>query len=209
MIKETVILGYSGHGLIVAESAIDAKVNLLHYSEFNKMMINPFNLNFLGYEEAENFKGWGNEYDFILGIGDNKIREKVAKLVISRNKELLTVIHSTASISKLTQIGIGSFISKNVSINLLSSIGKFCIVNTSSVIEHECTLADSVHIAPGAVLAGNVNVGKYSFIGANAVVKQGVKIGENSIIGAGSVVINNVPNNEIWAGNPAKPLQRK
>lgn len=34
--------------------------------------------------------------------------------------------------------------------------------------------------------------------------EKGVPIGENSIIGTGSVVTKSVPDNQIWAGNPAK-----
>ena len=42
------------------------------------------------------------------------------------------------------------------------------------------------------------------FIGARCLILKGVVVGENSIIGAGSVVTKNIPDNEIWAGNPAK-----
>ena len=45
------------------------------------------------------------------------------------------------------------------------------------------------------------------FIGTNCIILKGVKIGKNSIIGAGSVVSKNIPENEIWAGNPAKFLK--
>ena len=44
----------------------------------------------------------------------------------------------------------------------------------------------------------------YAFIGGNSIILKGVSIGKRSIIGGGSVVTNNVPDNEIWAGNPAK-----
>ncbi len=42
------------------------------------------------------------------------------------------------------------------------------------------------------------------FIGAHSTILKGVKIGKNSIVGACSVVTRNIPENQIWAGNPAK-----
>ncbi|REC50841.1 N-acetyltransferase [Chryseobacterium piscium] len=47
-------------------------------------------------------------------------------------------------------------------------------------------------------------VKKGASIGANATILAGITIGENSLIGAGSVVTKNIPENEIWVGNPAK-----
>ena len=47
-----------------------------------------------------------------------------------------------------------------------------------------------------------------AFIGAMCFIGKGVTIGENSIVGAGSVVTKNIPDNEIWAGNPAKFIKK-
>lgn len=47
-----------------------------------------------------------------------------------------------------------------------------------------------------------------SSIGANATVLGGIVIGENSMIGAGSLVTRNVPDNELWIGNPAKFIRK-
>jgi acetyltransferase-like isoleucine patch superfamily enzyme len=45
------------------------------------------------------------------------------------------------------------------------------------------------------------------FIGGHSLILKGVTIGKNSIVGAGSVVARNIPENEIWAGNPAKKIK--
>ena len=47
-----------------------------------------------------------------------------------------------------------------------------------------------------------------AFIGARCIILKGVTIGENSIVGAGSVVTKSIPDNEIWAGNPAKFIRK-
>ena len=41
-------------------------------------------------------------------------------------------------------------------------------------------------------------------IGANATILPGVVIGENSLVGAGSVVVRDVPDGKVVAGNPAR-----
>ena len=51
-------------------------------------------------------------------------------------------------------------------------------------------------------------VKKGASIGANATILCGVTVGENAMIGAGSVVTRNVPDNEIWVGNPAALLKK-
>lgn len=47
-----------------------------------------------------------------------------------------------------------------------------------------------------------------AFIGGHSIILKGVTIGQKSVIGAGSIVTRNVPDCEIWAGNPAKFVRK-
>lgn len=51
-------------------------------------------------------------------------------------------------------------------------------------------------------------IGDNVWIGTNSKIMKNIKIGKNSIISAGSVVIKDVPENVIVAGNPAKIVKR-
>lgn len=203
----TVLIGYSGHGYVVAEAAIEAGFNVNYYTDLNKIDFNPYNLKYLGFEGDKNFNEWHQGYNYILGIGDNKLRNKIASLVIVSGAQLGTVIHPTASVSKWSKLGLGVFVARNVMVNPISTIGDFSILNTGSIIEHECILGEAVHIAPGAILSGNVRVGNRSFIGANAVIKQGVVIGEDVLVGAGAVILKNVPSGSKIVGNPGRLIK--
>jgi sugar O-acyltransferase (sialic acid O-acetyltransferase NeuD family) len=202
--NKNVIIGYSGHAYVVIESYISHGNELNFYADTNELPKNPFNLEYLGFESDANFKGWDMTLNYILGIGDNNIREKAGNLILSKSKTLLNVIDSNAIISKSVIIGNGVYASKGVLVNAFSSIGNFSILNTGCIIEHECEIGIAAHIAPGAVLAGNVKVGDRSFIGANSVIKQGVEIGNDVIIGAGSVIIKDVKSNTKIVGNPGR-----
>lgn len=51
---------------------------------------------------------------------------------------------------------------------------------------------------------GKIIIHDNCFIGSGAYIMPGVEIGPNCIIGAGSIVTKNVPENSVFAGNPAR-----
>ena len=202
--KETaILLGYSGHGIVVSEAAALAGIDILGYTGLEEVSMNPYNFNFLGDENDPRFQ-WDRCKRYVLGVGSNTIRKRIAIQVESAGGKCLTIVHPNSSLASEIRIGEGTFVARNVAINPLVQVGKNVILNTSCTIDHECIIGDNVHIAPGAVLAGNVIVEDGAFVGANAVVKQGLTIGRNSTIGAGSVVLRSVGPNQVVVGNPAR-----
>ena len=140
----------------------------------------------------------------VVAIGDNAVRKKEADDV---RHAFTNVVHPSAIISPFARLGQGNMILHGAIVQAAAAIGNHVILNTGSQVDHDCVIEDFVHVAPGAILCGNVQVGEGSLIGTGAIVIPGKKVGAWSIIGAGSVVIDNIPDNVVAVGNPAKVIK--
>ncbi len=207
MKKSVYILGYSGHSYSVIDAFLSNNINVSGYFDIKEAINNPYNINYLGHEnELPLTEIVKNNFVFPC-VGSNKLRKTLSALFSKANLNETSIVHKNAYVSNNSSIGKSTVVCNGALINPNCVIGNFSIINTGAIIEHDCLIDDFVHIASGAVLAGNVKVKEMSFIGANATIKQGVKIGRNVLIGAGSVVLNDVPDNSVFVGNPAKYLK--
>lgn len=68
---------------------------------------------------------------------------------------------------------------------------------------HSISYEDRVQLGDHQVNTAPVLIEQGAFIGANAVILKGVTIGKRSIVAAGAVVAKDVPEDQIWGGNPA------
>ena len=200
-VNKVILFGYSGHSLVVNDCLGLNRV--FGYFDHEEKIKNPLDIKYLGVETEEVLSQFGNETLAFPSIGNNFLRKKIRLNYLSFNMKEINAIHSSAIISSSAEIGLGTMVGPNAIINAKAIVKNGVIVNSGVIIEHECSIFDYVHLAPGVVLAGNVTVEELSFIGANSVVKEGVNIGKNVIIGAGSVVLNDIPDNEMWVGSPA------
>ncbi len=53
-----------------------------------------------------------------------------------------------------------------------------------------------------------VHIGDYVFIGTRSIICKGVTIGNHSIIAAGSVIVKDIPSDEVWGGKPARFIRK-
>ena len=199
------IIGYSGHSFVILDSAIKLKLNCTGYYDRNKKEFNPFDIDYLGLED-----NIINKERIFITIGDNKIRRNVYEDLIKKDFiTFLNIIDPTSSVSKFAFIKPDSSISIGIKsvINSLAKIETGVIINTGAIIEHEVKIGKFSHVGPNATICGDATIGENVFIGANAIIKQGVRIDDNSIIGAGSVVLNNIPSNSTYVGNPAVKIK--
>ena len=98
--NKVVLVGYSGHSFVVADTAIENKLDFIGYTDITKANFNPFHLEYLGTEREYSFFEKNKVTNFLIGIGDNKIREEIYNLILDNNREVLTLISKSANISK-------------------------------------------------------------------------------------------------------------
>ncbi len=207
--KKIIIIGSGGHAKVIADIILKRKEELKEdielkgflddkYNDDNELKI--FDIPVIG--KVDKIKDISKEdIYFIIGIGNNEIREKISK---SYKVNYFTAIHPKATIANKAKIKEGSVVMANAVINSYTEIGKHCIINTGSIIEHDNIIEDFVHISPNVTLAGGVKVGQGSWIGIGASVIEGIKIGSRTMIGAGSVVIKDIEDNKKAFGVPCK-----
>lgn len=72
-----------------------------------------------------------------------------------------------------------------------------------------CILTHFINPQNGDYTCGEVRIKRNAFIGTGTIITKPVTIGERAIVGAGSIVTKNIPDDEVWAGNPARFIRKR
>ena len=127
-------------------------------------------------------------------------------------------LEDTLELQRFPHIG-GVIIGDNVEICSNCSIARGSLSNT--IIGEGTKLDALVHIAhnveigrhcaltAGTIIGGSTRIGDMCWTGLNSTIKHKVKIGNKVIIGSGASVINNIDDEDIVAGVPAKSIRHK
>ena len=155
-------------------------------------------------------------------------RDRIADMVVENDcrnsaiplldmKGVNARIEPGAIIREQVEIGDNAVIMMGAIINIGAQIGERTMIDMGAVLGGRATVGKNCHIGAGAVLAGVIEPASATpvivedgvLVGANAVVIEGVHIGRNAVVAAGAVVIEDVPENAVVAGCPARVIKMK
>lgn len=154
--------------------------------------------------------------------------DKIADLVVENDRRNSAIplqdlrninarIEPGAIIREQVEIGDNAVIMMGAVINIGAVVGAGTMIDMGAILGGRATVGKNCHIGAGAVLAGVIEpasavpvvVEDGVLVGANAVVIEGVHVGKNAVVAAGAVVIEDVPENAVVAGCPARVIKMK
>lgn len=197
-----IIVGAGGHGKVIADNALkNGYTDICFVDDHATGSCMGFPI--IGMSEDLPKLNDGKT-DFVIGIGNNAIRKKIAQ---EYDVHWVTLIHPSAQLALNVSVGRGTVVMAGAVVNACAMIGEHCIINTCAVIEHDNVIEDYVHISPKAALGGTVRIGTGTHVGIGATVVNNVGICANCIVGAGAVVIRNIVNGGTYVGVPARKIR--
>lgn len=203
--KKLAILGASGHGKVVADTAELLGYEVVFFDDAWPRLEANGHWPVIGdtqklLELAKEFAG------AVVAIGNNKIRLDRMTQLRETGFELPVLVHPQACVSRYAELGEGTVVFAGVVVNAGACIGSGVILNTGCTVDHDCVLGDGVHVSPGANLAGGVQVGARSWVGISSSVRQQICLGADVVVGAGAAVVKDVADAVTVVGVPARRL---
>lgn len=163
---------------------------------------------YLGDDTLMNDARFMAAHQFIIGLGDMRLRRRIGDDLKRRAVAAATVIHPSAVIGSRVRWGEGLLVCAGAVINPDVVLGCHAVINTRASIDHNCLLGDHVFVAPGVTLSGGVHCGDDVLIGAGACTRPNVRIGSRVTIGAGAVLISDIDDDCMAVGVPARQMPR-
>lgn len=105
-------------------------------------------------------------------------------------------------------VWIGSHVTIDSGTEHNTVIGNDVIILRHSHVGHDCTIENNCEISASVTLAGHVTMKYASVAGLGSIVHQHKTIGAMAMIGMGSVCTKDIPDGEIWVGNPIKFMKK-
>ena len=158
------------------------------------------------------FSGWSelpHDVRFLAPL--HKAKEMAARHACVRglgvpDERWATLIDPGAIVAPNAKVGAGSVLGPFVVIGPSCAIGHHVACWPGAQIGHDVTVGDFVFLGRGSIVSGYCSVASGAYLGSGALIRERCRIGEYAVVGAGAVVITDVPDGAIVAGNPARVI---
>lgn len=147
--------------------------------------------------------------EMVIAQGEPEHKIALYNKVRKRGYSFAKLIHPQSYVSPSARLGMGAVIQEGVFISCDVVIGDNSHILQKAIVGHDCIIHEHCQISPGVALGGRVEVGEGTFIGLNASIKERLIIGTGSIVGMGAVVFQDIPDNVITLGNPARLVKHR
>ena len=147
---------------------------------------------------------------FVNSIGSERNFRQKAGIIAKTGlppERFVTIVHPTASVSRMATLGKGVVVLQHVTISNQVSIGNHVIILPNSVISHDVVIGDYSCITGGVCISGMATIERDCYLGTNSSIIGNVKLETGCIIGMGAVIRHDVPANAVMVGNPARLLR--
>lgn len=120
-----------------------------------------------------------------------------------------TIIHPSASVSRHAEIGFGTVIMPMCHVRQNVRIGNHVTMLLSAALGHDSDISDYAYMGGTSFAAGYVKMKEGAYVGPNASIREYLTLGAWCLVGIGSVVVDDVPQMAVVAGNPARFLRER
>jgi sugar O-acyltransferase (sialic acid O-acetyltransferase NeuD family) len=139
----------------------------------------------------------------------HKIRETAQRAALMRRLGVpearwATAIDPQAMVAPGVAVGPGGLIAPFAVVMPAVRLGRHVAVRQGASIGHDVEAGDWCMFAANCAIGGDVRVGTGGYIGMGATVRERISVGRWSVVGMGAVVVHDVPDFAIVAGNPAR-----
>lgn len=141
------------------------------------------------------------------GLSRARIVDRLASLGVSPDR-YATVIHPRVEVPDGSTVAAGSILLGSVVLTTSVRVGAHVVVMPNVTLTHDDVVEDFATLCAGVSLGGAVHVGRGAYLGMNAAVRERVHVGAGATLGMGAALLGDLPDDETWAGVPARRVVR-
>jgi sugar O-acyltransferase (sialic acid O-acetyltransferase NeuD family) len=146
----------------------------------------------------------------VIAVGAPAARRRIARHIKDEHRNrFATVIHPRAWLGDNVACGEGTVICAGALINIDAVLGEHVHINLGAVIAHDAILEDFVTVAPSVHVSGHARICEGAELGSGARTLPGMIVGSGAVIGAAALVRENIGDDQVAVGVPARPIKTR